>query len=405
LADSLVGWELGIAPGFESEQQRLVVELMRLNLISTVIFSFSGLVMAGLQANQHFFLPALAPIFYNVGQIIGAVIFAPPAALVIGGITLPALNLGIHGLVYGVILGAALHLAIQLPGLLTYRFKWTPGLALQNPYVIKVIRLLGPRLITMFIIQLIFIVRDNLASRLEEGAVTALAYGWMIQQVPETLIGTDIGTALLPTLAEFVAKNDRDQFRNTIERAMRVLIAITLPVAVLLAIGLKPFLTLAFGFGEEGTQLLLWVTRGYLAGLTGHCLLELAARSFYAKQNAIVPLIGAIINVSLYILVGSQLFRVIGAAGISLTDAVAFSIQAVFLIIILNKSLVKKIQLGTTFLRTLLAIIGGGLITGLILWYGYSVGNPIVFGTIGIMLGGAFMLPFIWPELKLIIKL
>ena len=123
LADSLVGWELGIAPGFESGQQILVVELMRLNLIATVIFSVSGLVMAGLQANQHFFLPALAPIFYNIGQIIGALIFAPAKGLVLGGITLPAFNLGIHGLVYGVMLGAVLHLAIQLPGLISHRFK------------------------------------------------------------------------------------------------------------------------------------------------------------------------------------------------------------------------------------------------------------------------------------------
>ena len=256
----------------------------------------------------------------------------------------------------------------------------------------------------MFIIQLIFIVRDNLASRLEEGAVTALAYGWMIQQVPETLIGTAIGTALLPTLAEFAAKKDQENFNNTIERAMRVLIALTVPVAILLSVGLKPFLALAFGFGEGGTELLLWVTRGYLAGLTGHCLLELAARSFYARQNAIIPLIGALLNISLYILVGTQLFRVLGAAGISLTDAIAFSCQAIFLIIILNKALIKKVHLGPTTIRTILAATGGGLIAWFILWYGSGVGNPLLFGTIGIMIGGAFMLPFIWPELKLIIE-
>jgi len=70
LADSLVRWELGVAPGFGPEQQGLVVMLMRMNLIATLIFSISGLIMAGLQANQHFLLPAMAPLLYNIGQII-----------------------------------------------------------------------------------------------------------------------------------------------------------------------------------------------------------------------------------------------------------------------------------------------------------------------------------------------
>ena len=61
-AEPLVKSQLGIAPGFSPEQQALVVQLMRLNLISTLIFSISGLVMAGLQANQHFLFPAIAPL-------------------------------------------------------------------------------------------------------------------------------------------------------------------------------------------------------------------------------------------------------------------------------------------------------------------------------------------------------
>src|SRR5215213_2891655 len=66
-----------IVPGFTAEQRLLVAELMRLNLVSTIIFSISGLVMASLQANQHFLLPALAPTLYNVGQIFGAIYLTP----------------------------------------------------------------------------------------------------------------------------------------------------------------------------------------------------------------------------------------------------------------------------------------------------------------------------------------
>lgn len=76
-AQPLVSSQLGVAPGFSAEQMQLTVLLLRLNLVATLVFSVSGLVMAGLQANQHFLLPALAPIFYDFGQIFGAVILAP----------------------------------------------------------------------------------------------------------------------------------------------------------------------------------------------------------------------------------------------------------------------------------------------------------------------------------------
>ncbi len=157
---------------------------MRLNLISTLIFSISGLVMAGLQANQHFLFPAIAPLLYDVGQIFGAVILAPEEGLKIAGFQLPGFGLGVHGLVYGVIIGAALHLLIQVPGLLKYKFKWSPVIRMNDESLRKVFRLMGPRLVSMVFIQLIFMARDNLASRLAVGSVTALSYGWWIQQVP-----------------------------------------------------------------------------------------------------------------------------------------------------------------------------------------------------------------------------
>ncbi len=184
-APQIVRSEVGIAPGFGTPQQDLVIDLMRLNLVATLIFSISGLVIAGLQANKHFLLPALAPILYNIGQIFGALILAPQQGYTLGSVTLPAFGMGVHGLVYGVVIGAILHLGIQIPGLIRYHFQWTPKIGIRTEGVAKVLRLMGPRLITMFFIQLIFIARDNFASRLEVGFVTALTYGWMIFRVPE----------------------------------------------------------------------------------------------------------------------------------------------------------------------------------------------------------------------------
>ena len=404
LAGRLVGWELGIAPGFTSEQQYLVTNLMRLNLIATLIFSISGLVIAGLQANQHFLLPALAPLLYNIGQIFGAVILAPENGYSIGSFTLPAFGFGVYGLVYGVILGALLHLGVQVPGLIRYQFKWNPGLGLRSEPVKKVLRLMGPRLATMFFIQLIFVVRDNLASRLEAGAVTALTYGWMIFQVPETLIGTAIGTALLPTLAEQAANQAWNTFRNSLERAMQVLIAITLPAAVILSFGLRPLLVIAFNFDPAGTDLLLWVTRAYLAGLLGQSLVEVTARSFYAKQSALTPLIAAGLTFLAYVMLGSQLYRLLGVPGISLTDSVVFTGEAVLLLVLLNRRLPRALSLGGSLLRAFLGATVGGIIVLVIT--AVLVGqHPIIQTGSALVLGTLAALPFIWREVRLLLHL
>jgi putative peptidoglycan lipid II flippase len=404
LAAPLVSWELGIAPGFEASQQDLVASLMRLNLIATLIFSISGLVMAGLQANQHFLLPAMAPLLYNVGQIFGAVVLAPTEGYVIAGFTLPAFGFGVYGLVYGVIVGALLHLGIQIPGLIAYRFQWVARIGINQPAVRKVLRLLVPRLGTMLLIQLIFIVRDNLASRLAEGAVTALTYGWMVQQVPETLIGTAIGTAILPTLAEQVARKDWEMFRSILERAMRVLVALTIPVAVILAVGMRPLLAFAFGFDAEGTDLLLWVARGFLAGLLGHSLLEIAARSFYAQQDALTPLIGAAVNVTIYITLGSLLYRPFGAPGIAVTDSVAFTIQALFLITML----LRKPFLNFNVKGTVLRVLPGALVAcGVVLAVQFAGAGapPMLVGLAGMAAGALIMVPFIWQEIRVLLRL
>jgi len=402
LAEPLVKWEVGIAPGFNLQQQALVAQLMRLNLVATLIFSISGLVMAGLQSNQHFLLPAMAPALYNVGQIIGALILAPAEGYTIGGITLPAFGLGVYGLVYGVIGGAAMHLLIQIPGLVKYKFHWSPGLGLATAEVRKVLKLMGPRLVTMLFIQMDFLVRDNLASRLPEGFVTALTYGWMLMQVPETIIGTAIATAMLPTLAELYSREEHQKFAETVERALRVLLAIALPVAVIFGAGLRPLLAMVFNFDPAGTDLLLWTTRGYLLGLAGQCLLEVAIRSFYARQNAITPLLAAGMNLLIYITSGLLLFRVLGAPGISLTDAIAFTAQAILLLIILNRQLPGKIKLSSTPLRVIAAsIVGGGVTLG-ILWLG---GERALVALAAMAAGALAAAPFVWREVRLLLRL
>ena len=405
LADPLVRSQIGVAPGFDESQKATVVNLLRLNLIATLIFSISGLVMAGLQANKHFFLPALAPILYNVGQIFGATILAPATGYVVLGFQLPAFNMGVYGLVYGVITGAILHLLIQVPGLARYQFHWKPQLALRDIQVRKVLTVMGPRLVTMLFVQLTFIVRDNLASRLAPGSVSALTYGWSIMQVPETIIGTAIGIALLPTLSELVAKEDWKELKATIEKAVRVLVAFTIPVAVVLILGLRPLLVLAFKQDDAQTDLLLWCSRGFLLGLTGQCLMEIAIRGFYARQDAIPPLITAGINLAVYTGLGILLYQPLGAPGIGLTDALAFTSQAILLLFLLNRKLSSRVTLDSSLLRGVAAGAAAGLVAFAIITISGDRLAGLAGSLAGMALGAAVAAPIVWREVRVLVRL
>jgi putative peptidoglycan lipid II flippase len=391
-AEPIVQAEIGIAPGFGPQQRALLAELMRLNLIGTVIFSISGLVMASLQANQHFILPALAPTMYNLGQIFGAVFLVP--------------RFGIHGLVYGVIIGAAMHLLIQVPALFKFGFRWTPALDLRHTGLIEALKLMAPRLLTMGGIQFIVIARDNLASRLDQvGAVTSLTYGWMVMQVPETILGTAIATALLPTLSEFAARGNWAGFRDTIERSLRVLIALSLPVAAVMAAGIAPLVRAVFGFDTAMSQLLTWTTRAYLLTLTGYVIHEVAVRSFYARKEPWYPFLAVLIRLVIFLgigIAGVTLFREIGAPMIAFAE-IALLFEAVILFTWLSRRTHEPIHVGGAVTRGLVAALVGGAAA-----YGLAWGVPggaVVTALLGMSVGGVVALVIVWKDVRLLLHL
>ena len=397
-ADSIVRAQIGVAPGFTPELQTVVARLMRMNLIATMIFSLSGLAMAGLQANQHFWLPALAPAVYDIGQIFGALVLAPSVGFRLGALTLPAFGLGVNGLVYGVILGACLHLGVQIPGLIRYRFRWSLRLGLHHPGVRKVARLMGPRILTIGTFHLVFVMQDSLASRLEVGSVTALAYGWLIMQVPETIIATALGTALLPTLAEQFARADWDALQGSLQRALRSVLSLTIPSFALLIVAMRPLVEAAFGFDVRGTELVVATSRAFLIGLVGHSILEVTARGFYAQQNARVPLMAAAARVVAYFALGSLLFQTLGATGLGLSNSLAFTLEAVLLLALLAKRLPGVMRHG----RLVLRVTGGTALACLAtyLFLQMDILSPLLSGAAALALGGAIALPFSWPEIS-----
>lgn len=391
-AQQLVDAKLGIAPGFGEEQRKLLAELMRLNLIGTIIFSISGLVMASLQANQHFILPAIAPSLYNIGQIFGAIFLVP--------------RFGIHGLVYGVILGAIFHLLIQVPALFMFGFRWTPSLNLRHTGLIEALKLMAPRLLTMGGIQIIVLARDNLASRLDQvGAVTSLTYGWMIMQVPETILGTAIATAMLPALSELAARRDWAGFRSTIERALRVLISLTIPIAAVMAAGIHPLVRGVFGFDEATSTLITWTTRAYLMALTGFAIHEIASRSFYARKEPMFPLYAVVLRIIMFLgisYIGLTFFKMIGAPIIALAE-IALLVEAIILFSWLSKRTHEPIHVGAAIVKGLVAAVIGGVVTYAVALY--LPGGAIVTALIGMVVGGLIALAIVWSDAKQLFNL
>ena len=236
--------------------------------------------MSALQANQHFLLPALAPVLYNVGILLGVIVLAP--------------RLGVWGPAIGVVIGALLHLLIQVPGLIKYGARWTPWLGWRDPGLRRVIRLMLPRIAGLGVVQLAALVTTSLASTLSAGSVTALNYGWRVMQLPETLIATAIATAAFPTLSEFAARGQFDQLRATLSSTLRAILSLTLPATIVLLILGRPFVQVMFErglFTSQATDLVTWAVQGYALGLIAQSLLEVCARTFYAQQDTRTPLL------------------------------------------------------------------------------------------------------------------
>ena len=402
-ANHLVGAGLGIAPGFDAQQQSLVVDLMRLNLVATLLFSISGLVIAGLQSNQHFLLPALARSMYDIGTLIGVVILVPETGYTIGPITLPAFGLGVYGLAYGTILGAFLFLAIQVPGLIHYKFRWTPAIDLKHPGVRQVLSVMAPRIGTVFFIYLVLIyIPDNIASRLQEGSVTALVYGWLFMQLPETLIGTAIATALLPTISRQFTRGEETTFLRSINHGLRVILALTIPSAVLLAIALPPVVEI-LGFDEAGTEMVIWTARAFLLGLTGHAMIDLAARAFYAQQDARTPLWASGLMALTFTVLALGLAYFLDVVGIALANSIAFTAEALLLLFLLNRRYPGVLRTGKTLPRVIFGTVMSALVVLTLIKLPVLPTLPMTIAALGV--GVIVVLPFLWPEIKLLIKL
>ncbi|HLF25213.1 MAG TPA: murein biosynthesis integral membrane protein MurJ [Anaerolineae bacterium] len=335
VADQLYGCHLASVQqcldegrGFTPEQVALTADLMRVILLSTAIFSVSAILMSALQAHQHFLLPALAPIMYNLGILAGVILLAP--------------RFGVWGPAFGVVLGALLHLLVQVPGLVRYGARWTPAFNLHDPHLRRVLALLAPRVGTLGVVYLAAIIRDSLASQLSPGSVTALNYGWRVMQLPETVIATAVATAVFPTLSELAALGQRDELRATLSSVLRTILALTVPATLGLLVLGRPFVRVLFEgglFASSATDAVVWALHGYALGLIGHSLLEVSARTFYAQQDTRTPLYIAVGAMIVNVIASLLLREPLGPAGLALGNSIGVSLEVLVLLIIARRRL------------------------------------------------------------------
>jgi len=381
-----------IAPGFDAQTSALTVRLMRVMLVSTVVFGVSGVVMGALNACQHFLLPALAPSLYNLAIIGGAVWLGP--------------GMGIMGLAVGVVGGAVLHLLVQAPGLLSLRARYSPALTLRDPGVREVGRLMGPRVLGLAVVQLNFLVNTNLASWLGEGAVSALNYAWLLMLLPQGVFAQAVATAAFPTFAEQSARGEREALRSALAATLRAIFVLSLPAAVGLAVLRGPLVALLFergAFGATSTDLVAWALLFYALGLVAHAGLEIVARAFYALHDTKTPLIvggGAmLLNVALSLAL-PPLFEVAGwrpHGGLALANSLATALEMVGLLWIIRGRLK-----GLEGRRSLPAVLRSTAAAGLMglalvaLQWGLSGVSALFVGAAGMIVGAVVYLVAAW---------
>ncbi len=317
-----------LVPGWSPAEQQEVARLARIMMISPVIFSISALVTSVLNGAKRFALATAAPLMYNLSLIGGALFLR---------------HLGAEGLAYAAVLGALLHLAVQLPGLARIGARYSPTLALDLAGTREVARLMIPRVLSLGVSQLNLLVNVALASFLVQGSVAYLNYAWLLLMVPLGVFGMGMATAAFPTLAEQGARDQTDDQRQTFQFALRLILYLTVPAAVGLIVLGYPIVSLLLqrgAFDPEATWATSYALAWYAVGLPGHATIEIIDRVFYARHDTATPLRVAAIGATINIVLSLLLMRTgLSFGGLALANSLAALTEATLLALVLHRRL------------------------------------------------------------------
>jgi putative peptidoglycan lipid II flippase len=351
-----------------SEQLEEVILMMRVMLVPQVILAISAFVSTTLNIYNRFIIPQLAPLLYNVGRILGVLIFVP------------LMDNSIWGVIVGTIFGALLHLLIQIP-LLSYLNVSFFGLYinLKDKIFYEVISLGLPRIISLSAEQISVIVKSVIAFSLVgisltgEGALTSYQYAIRLMSFPLLLFGTSFAIASFPSLSGLYAKGSKEKFSELANTLIQQVIFLAVPITVIFIVLRVPIVRLIFGilggaFTWQATLQVSWVVLFFSLGLIFETTRATVLRIFYSIHNTIIPLLSSVFIVVIGI-VTAMLFTnylsnfntfsirsltwdpnyffnkgqgVAGVGGLGLSSSIVFTLEFVFLIFMLYRYKIIK---------------------------------------------------------------
>ncbi len=319
----LISW---IVFGFEPEKQVSAVALTRIILISPLLLGFSGILGGILNSYKKFFFYSLAPIFYNIGIIIGVIFFVEV--------------FGIKGLAYGVVLGAFLHLLIQLPEVIRCGFKFKLDFNFKDSNLKKVLMLMIPRTMGLAVVQVNFLIVTILASTLDSGSLAVFNLANNIQSVPLGLFGISFAIVAFPTLTCSWAQNKKSEFIANFSSVFEKILFFIIPTSVVFIVLRAQLVRIILGSGRfdwQDTILTFQALGVFSLSLFAQSLIPLLARAFYAIHNTKIPFLVGLFSEAVNLILALILIKEYQLIGLVWSFSIATIINMILLLIILRK--------------------------------------------------------------------
>ena len=282
-APQLVGL---LAGGFAAVPGKLelTVTLTRIMLPFLPVVALAAAAMGMLNARGVFFLPALAPALLNLGMVVFGLALIPVCRSA-GWPVITAMALG-------VVLGGLLQFVVQLPKLARLGFRFALELPTWHPGVQRVASLMLPATIGLAATQLNIFVSQAIAASFREGSVSWLQYAFRLMQLPIGLFGVAVATVSLPALSRAAVRQDLPAVRSTLSESVRLVLLLTIPSALFLAVMAQPILALLFQHGRftaADTSATAGALVMYCVGLPAFAAVGIFTRAFYAMGDTRTP--------------------------------------------------------------------------------------------------------------------
>lgn len=311
------------------EQIEIITNLTRLMLISQFFFAISNFWTGILQSFHRFVIPALGSIMYNVGILIGSYLLAD--------------QWGIYAAGFGVVLGAFLHMAIQLPLVLKMGFRYSFSFSISHDGIKDFFKLMPPRFLSLGAGELRKLVLGFFTTSLGNLSFSMMYLASTLMILPIRFTGTPLSQAALPFLSEESDNKDSQHFRSLVLQSLNQISFLAFPATVLLFILKLPVVRFAYGadvFPWEATLDTSQLVAIMAVSIAVQALVQLLIRAFYALKDTTTPFVITIIDFIIYVLVGGYLvfFTSMGIMGLAwVTTITAFIEFALYLFLLDRK--------------------------------------------------------------------